>query len=90
MSKVDAVAKMSEDQIVALSGNKSNAIRYLTYLGYSRSEIAKKLNIRYQMVNNILTNEAKIKKLDVASIIKEIDAKISDKSEDKDQLSFEL
>jgi transposase len=72
-------------------GSKSNVIRYLTYLGYSRSDIAKKLNVRYQMVKNIQDNDLKAKKLDISQIVKDIDAKMSDdKMEDTNQLSLEL
>jgi DNA invertase Pin-like site-specific DNA recombinase len=37
--------------------SKSNEIRKLNNDGLSRSEIAKKLKIRYQFVRNVLVNE---------------------------------
>lgn len=35
-------------------GTKSGKIRYLTVLGWTRGQIAKYLNIRYQHVRNVL------------------------------------
>lgn len=40
-------------------GIKSNVIRYLSSQNYSRSQIAKFMNIRYQHVRNVLTQSLK-------------------------------
>lgn len=45
---------MTPEELIALYGNKSNAIRALSANGKTRSEVAKLLNIRYQHVNNVL------------------------------------
>lgn len=45
---------MTPEELIALYGNKSNAIRALSANGNTRSEVAKLLNIRYQHVNNVL------------------------------------
>jgi len=45
--------------LIALHGNKSNAIRALTADGKTRSEIAKLLGVRYQHVNNVLNQVLK-------------------------------
>ncbi len=39
-------------------GSKSAVIRLLASEGYSRGDIARALNIRYQFVRNVLVNEA--------------------------------
>lgn len=50
----------SPGKLQELFGTKSARIRYLyTTHGMSVNEISKYLNIRYQMVRNILTNELK-------------------------------
>jgi energy-converting hydrogenase Eha subunit F len=47
--------------LIAKYGNKSQAIRALNKEGYSRSQIANMLNIRYQHVRNVLGQELKKK-----------------------------
>jgi predicted transcriptional regulator len=54
----------------------SAKIRYLSYVGKTRSEIAKILDIRYQHVRNVLTQECK--KLDLTAEISDIESKIQD------------
>lgn len=44
--------------LVALK-TKSAQVRYLTSLGYTRSEVSDMLNIRYQHVRNILMTKLK-------------------------------
>lgn len=57
----DQIAKMSDVDLVAKygQGKKSVTIRYLAAIGFSRSQIAKMLNIRYQHVRNTLTEPMK-------------------------------
>ena len=43
----------SAEEYIAQYGNKSKAIRSLLDLNYSRSDVAKMLNIRYQFVRNV-------------------------------------
>lgn len=52
-SEKDAIA------IATGSGSKSDKIRSLASLGYSRSRIAKALDIRYQHVRNVLISPPK-------------------------------
>jgi len=49
--------KMSDSDLISHFGNKSKSIRSLTKFGYSRSQIAKMLNIRYQHVRNVLVTK---------------------------------
>lgn len=72
----DMTAKISEDQIAKMLQltSKSNVIRYLTSKGYTRSQIAKMLDIRYQHVKNVL--DVTCKKLDVASEIRDLESKM--------------
>jgi hypothetical protein len=63
---------------------KSTVIRYLTRVGFSRSEIAKMLDIRYQHVRNVLTQECKIK--DLESDMSDLESKILD----DDQLDLNI
>ncbi len=53
--------KMSPEVLVTTFGNgkKSVTIRYLAAIGFSRSEVAKMLNIRYQHVRNTLMEPMK-------------------------------
>jgi hypothetical protein len=89
-------AKISVDKMLEICVSKSNVIRYLSYKGYKRSEIAAYLNIRYQMVKNILDNDMKLKskRIDIVAIISDIEAKIlvvsQIKEEDVNQLSLKL
>lgn len=53
------VAEMTKEQLISHYGNKSNTIRALHALGFKRSEIAKKLNIIYQHVRNVLITPLK-------------------------------
>ncbi len=59
MYSKDQVSKMSADQIAKIYGKKSVAIRSLDQMGFTRSEIAKLLDIRYQHVRNTLVQELK-------------------------------
>lgn len=51
--------EMTTDELLASFKTKSACIRYLDSLGWNRSKIATKLNIRYQHVRNVLTQELK-------------------------------
>lgn len=55
----DQLAKMDSEQLLKIFTLKSTAIRSLTDLGFSRSEVAKMLGIRYQHVRNTLVQELK-------------------------------
>jgi AbrB family looped-hinge helix DNA binding protein len=48
------------EQLTANLPTKSAKIRALSVAGYSRSEIADFLNIRYQHVRNVLVNDARV------------------------------
>lgn len=48
------ISKMTKLQIIEAFGNKSKAIRALDKQGFSRGEISKLLEIRYQHVRNVL------------------------------------
>ncbi len=54
-SKRDSKMKLSKSQSSKLNRlpTKSSKIRFLTSLDFTRSEIATKLNIRYQHVRNV-------------------------------------
>jgi 3-methyladenine DNA glycosylase/8-oxoguanine DNA glycosylase len=58
---VAQIAQMTSDDLIKTFGNgrKSTTIRYLSTVGFSRSQIAKMLNIRYQHVRNTLTEPMK-------------------------------
>jgi hypothetical protein len=62
----------------------SSKIRYLTSQGYSRSDISKMLDVRYQWVRNVQLQECK--KLDLTSEIEEIGKMLHD----TDQLDLGL
>ena len=51
-------AKYNRDELLAEVRTKSAAIRQLTAEGYTRTEIAAFLEIRYQHVRNVLVNDA--------------------------------
>lgn len=72
----DANAKMLEDQIAKMLTltSKSNVIRYLASKSYTRSQIAKMLNIRYQHVKNVLDQECK--RLDISAEIEKLESQI--------------
>ena len=57
------MTKLTKAQTSALTKltTKSAKIRYLNSLGLTRSEIAKKLDIRYQHVRNVLITPVKTK-----------------------------
>lgn len=58
---------MSKFNEVTFSGlpSKSAKIRYLASIGMSRSQIAKKLDIRYQHVRNVLVQATKKTEVDM-------------------------
>lgn len=51
--KTDVANKTSSQLIEELGGTKSSAVRVLLKEGYTRSEVAEMLNMRYQHVRNI-------------------------------------
>ena len=51
---LESEATQPPEYWIKMFGNKSNAIRSLAAEGLGRSEIAKRLGIRYQHVNNVL------------------------------------
>ncbi len=55
-----ALQKRSKDQVVAGLQTKSDKIRELAKAGYSRSEIADFLGVRYQFVRNVLVNDERV------------------------------
>jgi len=57
-TKEDA-AKLNKIELVAAFGNKSNAIRGLSSLGFTKGQIAKALDIRYQHARNVLSRPLK-------------------------------
>lgn len=58
--KVNQVlANENIDKLSAELKTKSAMIRYFGSKGYSRSDIAKAMNIRYQHVRNVLVEEAR-------------------------------
>lgn len=59
--KRDYTPTVENIDLIAKYGNKSNAIRALNEQGFTRSQIADKLNIRYQHVRNVLGTELKKK-----------------------------
>lgn len=71
MSKIiqtatESVVVSEESKVVSLHDtmknmNKSQKIRYLDGIGYSRSEISKILFLRYQFVRNVLITPIKNK-----------------------------
>lgn len=60
MNKSEASTKTSAE-LITFYGNKSKAIRALNQLEFTRSEISKLLNIRYQHVRNVLITPVTIK-----------------------------
>lgn len=58
-TKTDTTEVSLHSQMESL--NKSQKIRYLNGLGYSRSEISKILFLRYQFVRNVLITPIKNK-----------------------------
>lgn len=58
-------------KIVTCEISKSSKIRYLTSKQYTRTQIAKILNIRYQHVKNV--QDQNLKELDLNAEIEEID-----------------
>lgn len=64
MAKTQNTAPATDALDVALSKlpTVSARIRHLSAAGFKRSQIAKKLNIRYQHVRNVLTAPAPKKK----------------------------
>ncbi len=61
MSKSIEVSKVQEKELKSLT-TVSSKIRYLDSLGMSRSQIAKKLDKRYQHVRNVLITPIKTQK----------------------------
>lgn len=55
----DKPALPPTDELIKQFGNKSRAIRSLSADGYSRSQIANALKIRYQHVRNVLMQPVK-------------------------------
>lgn len=53
------VITQTKDELIKVHGNKSNAIRALDARGFSRSQIATALEIRYQHVRNVLLQPLK-------------------------------
>jgi hypothetical protein len=68
--------KIVPTKIVDLDVPVSAKIRYLTSLGYTRSDISKILNVRYQHVRNVQLQECK--KLDLTSEIEAIGKMLDD------------
>ncbi len=66
--------KLKGKEEIKMENSTSSKIRELSNSGMTRSEIAKKLKIRYQFVRNVLVNEenkirlARLQKLDDAGI----------------------
>jgi hypothetical protein len=85
MSHKETLTKLSSQELIDLFKNKSNAIRYLASYEFTKSEIAKMLNLRYQHVRNVL-----LQKLNKEVTIEDLDAKISDLSKDKDQYQLDI
>jgi hypothetical protein len=59
---IDYEIPVTNSDIMSEIGNlstMSSKIRYLAQKGYTRSEISKKLNIRYQWVRNVLITPIK-------------------------------
>jgi len=64
MPKVDGMTQekveaMGASEVIALYGNKSNAIRALSALGMKPGPISKKLGILYQHARNVLSRPLK-------------------------------
>jgi bifunctional DNA-binding transcriptional regulator/antitoxin component of YhaV-PrlF toxin-antitoxin module len=59
-SQQEANQRPSKDEVVARLQTKSDKIRELAKAGYSRSEIADYLGIRYQFVRNVLVNDERV------------------------------
>ena len=59
-SPQDVARRASKDEVVAGFQTKSDKIRELAKAGYSRSEIADFLGIRYQFVRNVLVNDKRV------------------------------
>lgn len=59
-SQEEAKPRRSKDEVVAGFHTKSDKIRELAKAGYSRSEIADFLGIRYQFVRNVLVNDERV------------------------------
>jgi bifunctional DNA-binding transcriptional regulator/antitoxin component of YhaV-PrlF toxin-antitoxin module len=55
--QVDISRRRPKDDVVAGVQTKSDKIRELAKAGYSRSEIANYLGVRYQFVRNVLVND---------------------------------
>lgn len=53
--KVEALTNKELEAKLSYYSTVSGKIRYLDSIGYSRAEIARKLNKRYQHVRNVLT-----------------------------------
>ncbi len=58
----ESISKMNDTEILALYKTKSAAIRQMNKLNFTRSEIAKILNIRYQHVRNVLVEDVRLNK----------------------------
>lgn len=58
-AEAETEATQPPEYWIKMFGNKSNAIRALSAEGHGRSEIAKRLGIRYQHVNNVLKQPLK-------------------------------
>jgi DNA invertase Pin-like site-specific DNA recombinase len=71
------LSQFTSEELIKIFTRKSSAIRQLTEYGFSRSEVAKMLGIRYQHVRNTLTQELKGTKVED-----------SQTEEEKDQLSL--
>lgn len=59
VTKIENTIALSLETLMTEHKTKSGVIRYLASIGYPRARIAQFMNIRYQHVRNVLTDEPK-------------------------------